>query len=203
MTKNYSKKRVVVFGDSNTYGYRGYDGGRYSKEERWLDIAENVAGDEFQIINQGMNGRIAYNYMPPCIEADYVCVMLGSNDLLCGFGFGADELAQLAYKVVERARNLMDETYPDNDCKYVLISPPCITDDILNGPWQTAYEGPETIEISRCFADAYGTVARENNVLFFDAAPYGQTCKEDGIHLTQKGHRLLGEAFGKFLLEIE
>ena len=202
MIKNYSKKKVVIFGDSNTYGYRGYDGGRYNSDERWVDIAERTAGDHYQIINCGMNGRIAYNYMPPCIEADYVCVMLGSNDLLCGFGFGASELAQLAYRVIEQARNLMDETYPDNNCKYVLISPPCITEDILNGPWQTAYEGPETIEISRCFADAYEAVAREKNILFFDAAPYGQTCKEDGIHLTVMGHRLLGEAFGRFLLTL-
>lgn len=202
MTKNFSKKRIVVFGDSNTYGYRGFDGGRYRSEDRWVNIAGQIAGDEFEIINQGMNGRIAYNYVPPCIEADYVCVMLGSNDLLCGFGFDAEQLARLAFKVVEKARILMDANYPENDCKYVLISPPHITKDILNGPWQTAYEGPETLETSRKFASAYESVAKEAGILFFDAAPYGQTCKEDGIHLTEEGHRLLGEAFGRFILSI-
>lgn len=202
MTKNYSKKKVVIFGDSNTYGYRGYDGGRYNSDERWVDIAERISGDNYQIINCGMNGRIAYNYMPPCIEADYVCVMLGSNDLLCGFGFDAETIAGLAFNVIERAKVAMDYNYPDNNCKYILISPPNITKDILNGPWSTAYEGPRTIETAMAFSSCYEKVAKENDVLFFDAAPFGETCKEDGIHLTERGHRLLGEAFGQFLLTI-
>lgn len=202
MTKNCSKKRVVVFGDSNTYGYRGRDGGRYNQEDRWVSIAEKIAGDDFQIVNQGMNGRIAYNYVPPCIEADYVCVMLGSNDLLCGFGFDAEDISKLSLDVIERAKYAMDMNYPDNNCKYILISPPRITKCILNGPWSTAYEGPETIETTKAFSYYFEKIARENGILFFDAAPYGETCREDGIHLTEKGHRLLGEAFGQFLLTI-
>ncbi|MBR5516451.1 MAG: hypothetical protein IKU53_00630 [Firmicutes bacterium] len=202
MTKNCSKKKVVVFGDSNTYGYRGFDGGRYDQDERWINIAQEISSDKFQILNHGMNGRIAYNYMPPCIEADYVCVMLGSNDLLCGFGFDAEKIATLAYDVVERAKMMMDVNYPDNSCTYVLISPPHITEDILNGPWATAYEGHKTIETARDFSYHFEKIAREKDILFFDAAPYGETCREDGIHLTSRGHRLLGEAFGKFLLTI-
>ncbi len=202
MITNCSKKRVVVFGDSNTYGYRGYDGGRYNQDEIWVNIAEKTTGDKFQILNHGMNGRIAYNYVPLCIEADYVCVMLGSNDLLCGFGFDAEKIAELAFKVIERAKANMDENYPGNNCRYILISPPHISEDILNGPWQTAYEGPRTIETAKAFSYYFEQIARKEGIFFFDAAPYGETCKEDGIHLTEKGHRLLGEAFGRFLLDI-
>ena len=201
MKKNCSKK-VVVFGDSNTYGYRGSDGGRYNCEDIWVSIAEKTAGEDFQIFNYGMNGRIAYNYVAPCIEADYVCVMLGTNDLLCGFGFDAEKIARLAFGVIKRARDIMDDRYPDNNCKFILISPPHISKDILNGPWQTAYEGGKTIVISKEFSYLFEKVAKEEEILFFDAAPYGETCREDGIHLTQKGHRLLGEAFGTFLLSI-
>ncbi|MBR6529640.1 MAG: hypothetical protein IKT62_06340 [Firmicutes bacterium] len=203
MKENCCKKRVVVYGDSNTYGYRGQDGGRYAPEDRWINVAEEVAGDKFQILNQGMNGRIAYNYVPPCIEADYVCVMLGSNDLLCGFGFNAETIARLAFKVVERAKTLMDEIYPKNECKYVLIAPPRISKDILNGPWSTSYEGPQTIEISMELSDCFKKVAEEEGVMFFDAAPYSETCRDDGIHLTKAGHKHLGEAFGRFLLELD
>lgn len=202
MTKNCSKKKVVVFGDSNTYGYRGRDGGRYNPEQIWVNIAQQIAGEQYQFFNGGMNGRIAYNYVPPRIEADYICVMLGSNDLLCGFGFDAETIAGLAFGVIEKARNAMDHDYPDNTCKYILVSPPRITKDILNGPWSTAYEGPETIEFSKEFSPCFEKVARQHGILFFDAAPYGEVCREDGIHLTERGHKLLGEAFGRFLLTI-
>ena len=58
---------IICFGDSNTYGYdpRGYFGGRYEADNRWVDILSAATG--WTIRNLGQNG-----------------VMLGTNDLLQG-----------------------------------------------------------------------------------------------------------------------
>ena len=38
--KEMHRMKVICFGDSNTYGYdpRGYFGGRYDGDNRWVDI---------------------------------------------------------------------------------------------------------------------------------------------------------------------
>lgn len=38
--------KVICFGDSNTYGYdpRGYFGGRYEGDSRWVDILSAETG---------------------------------------------------------------------------------------------------------------------------------------------------------------
>ena len=53
--------KVICFGDSNTYGYdpRGYFGGRYDADSRWVDILAtetgcggNTAAGSYQQITQ-------------------------------------------------------------------------------------------------------------------------------------------------------
>ena len=76
---------VICFGDSNTYGYdpRGYFGGRYGADCRWVDILAAETG--WTISNMGQNGReipVAAPAFPD--DTDLLIVMLGTNDLLQG-----------------------------------------------------------------------------------------------------------------------
>ena len=82
-------RRLLCYGDSNTYGYdpRSYLGGRYPESVRWTALLREYGWD---VINRGENGRSI-----PCgdgeikaavqslrrVEADILTVMLGSNDL--------------------------------------------------------------------------------------------------------------------------
>ena len=49
-------RRLLCYGDSNTYGYdpRSYLGGRYSESVRWTALLNT--GD-WKVINKGENGR--------------------------------------------------------------------------------------------------------------------------------------------------
>ena len=76
---------VICFGDSNTYGYdpRGYFGGRYDADSRWVDILAAETG--WTVSNPGQNGR-EIPFSAPSFPAgtDLLIVMLGTNDLLQG-----------------------------------------------------------------------------------------------------------------------
>ena len=77
--------KVICFGDSNTYGYdpRGYFGGRYDADSRWVDILAAETG--WAISNMGQNGREIPTSAPPFpSDTDLLIVMLGTNDLLQG-----------------------------------------------------------------------------------------------------------------------
>ena len=61
---------VICFGDSNTYGYdpRGYFGGRYDGDNRWVDILAAETG--WTVYNMGrMAGRSRLPLQPsPLIQ---------------------------------------------------------------------------------------------------------------------------------------
>lgn len=76
---------VICFGDSNTYGYdpRGYFGGRYTADSRWVDILAAETG--WIIRNLGQNGLEIPSASPAFpVHKDLLIVMLGTNDLLQG-----------------------------------------------------------------------------------------------------------------------
>src|SRR5688500_2141012 len=55
-----SAKRVLVFGDSNTWGWipveRGFPTTRYAAAERWPGIAQAALGDGYLMIEEALNG---------------------------------------------------------------------------------------------------------------------------------------------------
>ena len=76
---------VICFGDSNTYGYdpRGYFGGRYEADNRWVDILATET--RWTVHNMGRNGREIPSAVPILpTDTDLLIVMLGTNDLLQG-----------------------------------------------------------------------------------------------------------------------
>lgn len=127
---------VICFGDSNTYGYdpRGYFGGRYDADCRWVDILAAETG--WDISNMGQNGREIPAAAPTfSAGTDLLIVMLGTNDLLQG---------QSPEQAAEQLERFLSGIYLDRS-KILLIAPP----PMAMGEW-----GPSTqlIEDSRTFA---------------------------------------------------
>ncbi|MFR5900125.1 MAG: hypothetical protein ACLUIO_11625 [Neglectibacter timonensis] len=68
---------IICFGDSNTYGYdpRGYFGGRYDADNRWVDILAAETG--WTISNMGQNGREISSAAPDfSADTELLIVML-------------------------------------------------------------------------------------------------------------------------------
>ena len=50
------QKRILCYGDSNTYGYIP-TGGRYDEHIRWPMRMGEVLGGDYAVIEEGFNGR--------------------------------------------------------------------------------------------------------------------------------------------------
>lgn len=48
-------KKLIFFGDSNTYGYdpRGFLGGRYPDEARWTTMVRGSLEKDYEVIEEG------------------------------------------------------------------------------------------------------------------------------------------------------
>ncbi len=53
---NGMKRRILCYGDSNTYGY-DFANGRFDDDTRWTRRLKSALGDGFIVIEEGLNGR--------------------------------------------------------------------------------------------------------------------------------------------------
>ena len=172
---------VICFGDSNTYGYdpRGYFGGRYDADCRWVDILATETG--WTLYNMGQNGREIPSADPDFpADTDLLIVMLGTNDLLqgCSPEQAAERLGRCLAAV------------PLDRSKVLLIAPP----PMALGEWVPS---PQLIDDSRTFARLCQTLAERMGIRFADAGKWDIPLSYDGVHFTEQGHK----AFAAGLLE--
>ncbi len=202
------KKRILCYGDSNTYGYvPAGNGRRYSEGIRWPSLLQKLLGDEYTVIEEGLCGRTTdaepidapwkngESYLCAALSThrpvDMVIFMLGTNDLKASFHRTAETVAAGMKAILEQTDSFLmfkQEYLP----KILLISPAYIS-DASRGPFCDEFNQTSQ-QMSRLLAKQYQTLANEYDALFLDAADYAVTSERDGIHLDAENHRRLGEA---------
>jgi lysophospholipase L1-like esterase len=200
-------KRILCFGDSNTWGYiPGTDGERYGPEERWPGVAAAAGGPGFQWIEEGQNGRTTMwddpaericknglRHLPVLLEThkplDLVILMLGTNDLKNHLGRRAGDIAQGMMTLAERV--MEDGVGPGGAPPAVLVVAPVplATEPC---PFPLKFDGAR--ERSLALAEGYRKVAAWLGVSFLDAGAHAICPSPDSIHLDAAGHRALGTA---------
>ena len=172
---------VICFGDSNTYGYdpRGYFGGRYDTDSRWVDILSAETG--WRISNMGQNGREIPSAVPILpADTDLLIVMLGTNDLLQG---------RSPEQAAGRLERFLSGISLERS-KLLLIAPP----PMVLGEWVPSQQ---LIDDSRAFSGLCQALAERLGIRFADAGNWNIPLAYDGVHFTEQGHR----AFAAGLLE--
>jgi lysophospholipase L1-like esterase len=206
-------KKIVCFGDSNTYGYNPENGERYSCGELWTTIMEQELGDRSRVINEGYNSRTTdmdeagsslvngfkalADTLNRNIPIELLIIMLGSNDLKEYFHRTPEEIAQAAGRIVIAAGNIMRAAEENQRAKILLVSPIHIGADIRVSPFGEQFGYENAIKKSYQFAYLYQKEAKYCGAAFFDAAQITEPGKIDSLHLSREGHRLLGLALAK------
>ena len=178
-------KRILCFGDSNTFGYdpRSYFGSQYPSDVRWTGLLQSVG---WEVANCGQNGRCiprepqfpAVADLLRRVAADVVTVMLGSNDILCG------ATAEETTARMEALLRCMKENA--GTANILLIAPP----PMRFGDW---VQTQELIDESKHLSELYHTLANELGVAFADAGEWGVALTFDGVHFSPGGHAAFAE----------
>ena len=90
-------KKILIYGDSNVWGHDTVLDKRINDKYQWSNILADYLGSDYKIIQEGLPGRIAGNYIndkkykngQDMFEAifrsssplDYIIIALGTNDL--------------------------------------------------------------------------------------------------------------------------
>jgi len=197
-------KRVLCFGDSNTWGYDPATGNRLERDVRWTGVLRNALGPSYEVIEEGLNGRTTvwndpiegykngHDYLIPCLEThrpfDLIIIMLGSNDLKKRFSVSAYDIAKGAGVLVEVVQK-SDAGIGGAAPKVLLVAPPPVAK--LTG-YAEMFEGSEPK--SRKLGEHFKNVAAEIGCAFLDASTVVVSSDLDGIHLEKEEHTKLGQA---------
>ena len=173
--------KILCFGDSNTYGYdpRGYFGGQYPGQSRWVDLL--AKGLVCKAVNAGENGREIPHREAELLRFDLMLsnqkpldcllVLLGDNDLLQGNSAGS---------VAERMEAFLRHIDLEPQ-KILVIGPPLMQ----RGQWVPTQA---LIDAASVRNEAYQALCKRLGVRFVDAGMWNISMTFDGVHFTEEGH---------------
>lgn len=211
-------KRVLCFGDSNTWGFMPGTGKRYDPDVRWTGVAQKLLGEEYLLIEEGLNGRTTV-FPHPCkpwqtgidsLEAvlysqkpiDLIVMMLGTNDLWRTDAFNAGEGARALIEKIfhhhKPHRHIPESIFAD-EARILLVSPILVHEGLSNHDAEWHSKAPAE---SKKFARIFRKVAEDTGVLFMDAAQYAEPSPVDNVHMEPDSHQRLGEAMAARIKEI-
>lgn len=199
-------KRIVCYGDSNTWGYDGESCQRFGDTERWTGLLQELLGTEYKIIEEGLNsrttvfedplapGKNGLLYLTPMVCSqlpfDLLILMLGTNDLKRMYHVGSFEVAEGIGRLLRTFQNVMLEK-TGSVGKVLLLSPIAI-EPAANGEYMYGFDEHSKEEAGTLGA-ALEQVAEAFGCEFADMAKVTAPGKADGIHLDKDGHRAVAE----------
>ena len=216
------KKRIMVFGDSNTFGYfEDAQGviGRLPLDTAWPGRMASLLGTDYEVVVEGLSGRTTRidspersgtgvipgagmngaDYLPAALSShmplDMVVIMLGTNDLRKDRNQSASDIAASLTELVSIVKKGEWQQRTKFDVPQVLvICPPKL--NLTSSPYAAAFEG--SLGKSEALPGMLRPQVEKAGALFFDAAtvvPFAEG--PDEIHLTAKNHATLAEAVTK------
>lgn len=203
------KKRILCFGDSNTWGFNPQNGTRMDR--RWTRLLDL---DGAEILEEGLNSRNAFSmdeYAPEKCgihsfnmmlmshkPLDAVVIMLGTNDLKAHYHNTARNIAN---GLREYVRLYLNPTLYEGVSipKLLVVSPIHLGDEIEVLEGEGGMFNGYSLQQSKLLAKEIETALAAYPVEFLDASRYAKPSAIDGIHMDEENHANLARAVEKKL----
>ncbi len=205
-------KRILCYGDLNTWGWNPITQERYNDQTRWTRLLASALGAEYEVIEEGLNGRTTvwddpiegfgrngFSYLLPCLEThcplDLVIIMVGTNDLKKRFSLTASDIALGAGVLVKAVQQSVAGRAAKAPPVLLLAPPP------VGRLTEFAEEFEEAAEKSKKLGDRYRRVAQELGCAFLDTSTVIVSSDVDGIHFDPGEQVKLGHALAGIIQE--
>lgn len=214
MNTKDSAKTILCYGDSNTWGNIPRSDDRYPRSVRWPGALQNLLGEEYEVISEGLNGRTltaldpqkqqrtSFTDVHACIESadpiDLMIIMLGTNDIKTTYNLTAEEIAQDLEEVIALIRHERIEL--TKQPQLLIICPPAVLIPSDGNLDERMVNGPE---LFTKLPNLYKEVAYRYGAEFMDAGVIIKSSMIDGYHLDANAHKTLAEAIAIKIKEMK
>ena len=218
-------KAILCYGDSNTWGFMPRKdrppvkaANRYPWPVRWPGLLQARLGEDYHIIEEGLNGRTTMfdcfleehrnglkdidvsllTHMP----VDLVVLMLGTNDCKLAFGKSPYLIAQGVRRLIDRVKG-GDYGYgpQGRDPQILVVAPIGIGEGVLDS-WLSEEFDEESIRRAKRLPEYYRRVAEECGAHFLDASAHIDADGADGIHMNAEGHAVMANLMAEAVQRI-
>jgi len=214
-------KRVLVFGDSNSWGYTDQDNGhRY--EKRWpvllkqeliqkgfdIDILEDCLPGRTTNINDLQDGthlngaKVLKSSLLSQSPVDLVIIMLGTNDLKVRFQRSVENIAdgiQELIQIVFETNSGTGSWHDQNKSKLIIICPPALGEKSNDPTWLNFNEWVGGLDKSKQLYNSFEKVCNQMEVALINANEFCQSSNIDPIHWSKPMHQKFSENLSKII----
>lgn len=206
-------EKILIYGDSNTWGDNFITGERIPEEKQWVNILRTKYGNKYQFFQEGLPGRIAGNEetiktykngkdtfistFRTNAPVDKIIIALGTNDLQIKYQKTKDKIIEdlLWYK------KQIEESYADLEDQKKYFNDKKLPEIIYILPINFDYQDKASVIFDKESEEKRQQIIREfqkdkklktivaNDLELFD----------DGIHLNYQGHEQMASLVERFL----
>lgn len=201
-------KKILCYGDSNTYGFIPETCERYSKDSRWTGILQKILGENFNVIEEGMNNRTGFfknpeglkysglEYFPVFLQnhqdIDLCILSLGTND--AQFFYNLDE--NIIKEGLQEYLKILNKVNPET--KILIIPPVKITKNILQSNFRMMFDKNSINKIETTFT-IYEEIAVQNGCYYLDLNQFAKPSEIDGLHYDLDTHKNIANIIGNYI----
>lgn len=205
-------KRILCFGDSNTYGYKPDGSGRFDETIRWTARLQQKLGKVYQVIEEGLCGRttifedelrmgrkgvdLAGILVETHNPIDVFVVMLGTNDCKTKYQATAGSIAKGLEQVIAAAQSKASK-----EMKVLIISPILLGQGVGEEGYDIEFDESSEQKAAKLAAE-YKEFAKRKGYAYLDASKYAAASPVDREHLDEAGHEKLAEIVYNKLVEL-
>lgn len=217
-------KRILCFGDSNTWGYNPesqFPGrnapSRFPEDVRWTGQLAKLLGDEYIVIEEGLDsrttcfrdpgyyGRSGVDILPVVLEThsplDLIIIMLGTNDVKTMYAASPHVISAGMERLIRICKSTCALPYTSSaNAKILVVAPIGLHADPEGKDWYDFTA--ESYKKSGKLPAVYQALAERNGCAFVDASVISAG-NIDGIHLDAEGHTAMAKLLKSTIDQLE
>jgi len=199
-------KKIICYGDSNTFGFKPENGERFSEQERWTGILKNELSGKCDLIEEGLNNRTGFvknpdgfdysapRHFPKLLQKyDNIFILIlaiGTNDLQFQYNLSFKNIENGLENLISIAKNKAENI--------ILIPPVVLNENIFNGFFKNLFD-ETSITKSKKVDKSYKKLAKKYHCDYFDINKFTQPSSIDGLHYDKSSHDLIAEKIKNFI----
>ena len=217
-------KNILCYGDSNTWGYvpqcdHTQQKSRYPRDIRWPGALQTLLGEDYYVIEEGLNSRTTNldypppperngkTYLSPCLYShapiDLIILALGGNDTKTYFNRSAndikDGLADLI-DVIQASTYGKELIGPPQILITTCVIPLISIEDVQDENGVKFMKG--AVKKSQELVGLYAELARDKSCHFVDLSKDVMPSDHDGVHFDELAHKKCAELVRNKIQEI-
>ncbi len=215
-------KRILCYGDSNTWGYDPVNFDpltglpeRYDEHTRWPGVMRDILGADYFVWEAGLGGRTTVfddplmptrngvkafeTVLQTCDPVDVIIFALGTNDTKDMFAASPLVITRAMERLLAVCKSALLQSRSPN-AKIILCCPLKPGAD-GTGEFQYGFSELST-QKGEQLRSRYKVLAQQQNCVYFDFNDLAQPSLADGVHMDPAGHKCVGEKMAQLVRSV-